>query len=337
MGTRLGSYRSITVGLASVAAGLLAAGGVACSDAREAPTAQRLPAHISAALNDRRIGAGLPPEYRLTGVEHNRLSLVTLRTMRREKVDMRDPVARCAAIRRILRAEAPRTAAAAGVPTRVAELHRVLDVALAGRPGCETVVPTGVPTAVPTEVPTAVPAAVPTAASLASIRTAAGATASTTADDSISISAEARAILDAFGAAVSSAGSYSQLQAAYATAAAAAQGMSEWDASAIYAAIAQSQGSEVLWAGAASAGQIELTGGAEEYQSILRARDFLGMSYSEWKAFIGIMGKDAIGCIAAVGFLKVLRADADVRLNIAACGIAAGATSVWATVQLYNE
>lgn len=326
MGRQNGSYRrTIAMGLAGAAIAAIGLTTLGCGDEREAPTAHRLPAHVSAALSDKRIGAGLPAPYRLAGVEHNRLSLVALRTMRREKVDMRDPAARCAAIRRILRAEAPRSAAAAGVPGRVADLHRTLDAALAGRPGCESIVPSAALTGASA------------ATRLASIGGSSASASSTAADDSISVSAEARAVLDAFGAAVAGAESYSQLLAAYATATAAAQGMSEWDASAIYAAVAQAQGSEVLWAGSGSAGQIELEGGTGDYQSVLPARDFLGMSYSEWKTFIGIMGKDALGCVAAVGFLKVLRADADVRFNIITCAFAAGASSVWAAVQVYNE
>ncbi len=309
MGTRIGSYRRrAAAGFASLAAGLLAIAGIACSDAREAPTVPRVPPHVSAALKDPRIGAGLPSGFRFTGVEHNRLTLLTLATLRPESRGFREPSVRCAAILRVLNTQAPRTAAAAGVPALAPEVRLAISEALRPLPGCH-------------------PSPFVHTKSTANLSV--DSTLAILPADTSFISDQAFVVMDAALSRIASATSFSAVSEAFADATASAALLDDVSAAAVYAMISQAQGSYVLWE-PTGAGWEELAPSGD-YQSILRAR--------LWQlplidAGIAVLSADVAGCIAAMRVFRTLPVIQDPRLVGAVCAAGAAAGTLYAGYKL---
>lgn len=267
----------------------------ACGGDGSTPSAPVLPEHVVAAIKDPRIGAGIPAQYRFAGVEHNRLTLVALRELRGESRAYRDVALRCAGIVRIGSLQAHRTASAAGIPAHGALLQASMSSALADLPGCREV---GVQ------------------------RTAYLTT--TGSQDSTFISNEAFDVMNGFVQRLESSQSVDDVWASISELATAASAYGGVDADAILALVAQAQGSFVLWEpGGAGWTEIGVPG---DYQSVLGA-SFRNRAFSD---FVSAMKADAVGCIAAIGFLRALPIIHDPRLLIAGCGFAAASATVYA-------
>jgi hypothetical protein len=271
----------------------------ACGDG-PAPAAPALPEHITAAIKDPRIGSGIPAQYRFAGVEHNRLTLVTLRELRSESRNYRDEAIRCAGIMRIGKLQAPRSAAAAGIPEHLPVLQDAMAAAMADLAGCAT--------------------------------SGTGRTASITGDtgiravdgDGTYISDAAFSTMNAFVERLDAATSVDDVWASITQLAAEARSFGGVEADAILALVAQSQGSFVLWE-PGGAGWSEL-GTPGEYLSVLRS-PFRRNGFDD---FLKAMKADAIGCIAAIGFMRAMPIIHDPRLLIGACGIAAASATIYA-------
>lgn len=272
----------------------------ACGGDGYTPAAPALPEHIASAIKDPRIGDGIPAQYRFAGVEHNRLSLVALRGLRGESRGYRDEALRCAGILRVAYLQAPRTAAAAGVTEHLAALKEAMAAAMADLPGC------------------AVAGARRTAAIIGDPGI------QQVPADSLYVTDDAFATMNAFVSRLDAATSVDDVWASITELAAEAGAFMGADADAILALVAQAQGSFVLWQ-PGGAGWTEL-GVPGDYQSVLGPP----FQRSTLDDFISAMKADALGCIAAIGFLRVLPIVHDPRLLIAGCGLAAASATVYA-------
>jgi hypothetical protein len=260
-------------------------------------------------IDDPRIGEGLPAEVRFAGVEHNRLTMVLLRQTRdpaQRRLAARSP---CETVVAGLVAESPRTAALASIPERADLLAAIMRGVLAAQPACNgRIVPP----------------------SITAILGDAGVTADTHPDSMLTDASFA--IIDEMLERIRVAASTADVQAALESAAAAAVTLGAADALAVQAAVAQSQGSFVLW-GPNGAGWTEL-GLPSPMQSVFRVGE---REVDTIGAITGLIVSDGAGCRGALSFLRVLPIVQDSRLLLGACGIAAAATTVTATYALFNQ
>jgi hypothetical protein len=270
----------------------------ACGGDGTTPAEPAVPEHVIAALKDPRIGAGLPPDHRFAGVEHNRLSLVMLRSLRGESRGFRDVALRCAGIMRIATEQAPRTAAAAGVPSSAALLLAAAAAALAERPECATLA----------------------RRPLASITADTGSGILTRTESYISDAAFER--MDSFVAQLGNATTLEEITSTINRLAAAAAGFSGTDAEAILALVSQVQGSYVLWE-PAGAGWTEL-GEPSQYESVLGRATRKGF----FKSLVTALTADAGGCVVAVKGLRTEIGIKEGRLLAAGCALGAAAGTV---------
>lgn len=277
----------------------------ACGDDASAPSAPRLPAHISAAMSDSRIGRGVPDRFRQTGIEHNRLTLLTAKKLRGESRGFGDPVRRCAAVRRVLHGEAERTAQSLGAAGREVLLRNALDRTLSRFEGC--------------------PFSSVASASLVALPSGAAAMGDSVAPSQTAFDALAR--LDEQVGAATDAG---QVDAALATAASAAASMTELDAAAVYAAVAQTQASIVLWESGGPGWKEFST--APPAESLFRLAAFAPLS--NWATFKLAIGADLLGCLGAIRYLRQLPIIQDPRLLLGVCGLTAAAFSIITAYEL---
>lgn len=304
------SHRHPLSPLALAAVLILSVSGTACDERPNDPIISTAPPRAREPLvDDPRIGEGLPAEVRFAGVEHNRLTLAMLR-------QNRDPVQRrrasrspCETVVAGLVAESPRTAALASIPDRADLLAAIVRGVMAAQPQCRGRI----------EQP-----------SMATIL----GDASVTADghpDSVLTDASF-AIVDQMIQRIQAASSAADVQAALEAAAAASTALGAADALAVQAAVAQSQGSFVLW-GPGGGGWSEL-GLPAPMQSVFRGGEPGADSFA---AMAGVLAADAGGCRGALSFLRMLPVEQDPRLLLGACAIAAAATTVAATQALFNQ
>lgn len=303
-GTHFRGVRAWTLGVLLLTA-------AACSGDTPAPSAPRLPAHISAAMKDARIGVGVPAHLRVAGVEHNRLTLLTARKLRGESHRFADRAVRCAAIRRVLEAESPRTMASVGLPGKEEFLRAVVAPVAQSLPGCES-----------------------TAASTAALRSGTAEASSLEEGDS-GISDAAMAALDQLEASLSSAIAIWQVNDAFGVAVQSAAELDSISAAAVYSAVAQGQASLVLWEPGGAGWQEVGTGNAMEsvfgFGADARRTGAIAVA-------IAMVSADLGGCVATVRYLRRLTfLLQDPRMLAAGCATGSAVASLYAAYKIVTE
>lgn len=250
----------------------------ACDDKGPRTPMAAPPSPEIVAIDDARIGRGLPAESRIVGLEHNRLSMSVLASLHvpsERRAFRADP---CRAIMAGVERDAGRSAAAAGVPGGGARIVAFARLGLSGQPRCANAVRR------------------PTQEELVG-------DARVTADghpDSV-ITDAALLTIDRMISRIQQATSESEIGAALSEAAQAAAGLSALDAVAVQSAVSQTQGSWALWA----------PGGAgwNALQPPLEAQH-LFRTMKKQQAIIPFMvamlSADASGCAAGIRFLRLL-------------------------------
>jgi hypothetical protein len=247
--------------------------------------------------DDPRIGAGLPAEVRFVGVEHNRLTLAMLRQTRDPAQRLLARQAPCETVVAGLVAESPRTAAAASIPDRADQLAAIVRGVMATHPRCSGRI----------EPP-----------SMATMLGDVGVTAAVHPDSVLTDASFL--IIDEMLRRIGSANSVADVEAAAATSATA---LGAVDLLAVQAAVAQSQGSLVLW-GPGGSGWYELgvpVPAQNIFVSSAREVDFI-------VGLAGALSADGAGCRGALSFMRALPIIQDSRLLMGACGIGAAAGTV---------
>lgn len=283
---------------------------VACDDPLDdAAIATAPPSGREPMVDDPRIGEGLPAEARFAGVEHNRLTLLLLRQARDPAQHALTKQSPCETIAIGLTAEAARTAARAGIPEKAGALSALLRTFLSTHPDCGRRIARPGLDAFTDDAPMT-PSSHP---------------------DSMLTDASLE-VIDRMLARIADAQSEAEIAAALAAASATAITLGAVDAVAVQAAVAQTQGSIVLW-GPGGAGWTELDV-AVPAQSIFRAAS---AAASDWSRFLGALSADGGACAGALRFLKEVGVR-DYRLLGAGCGlVAAGGTVYFAYRLPYME
>lgn len=263
-----------------LAAAVLASGTVlaaACDEAgprtpmSASPTPQVIP------IDDERIGQGLPADLRIVGLEHNRLSmsvLASLRSPAERRAFRADP---CGAIMAGIERDATRSAASIGLPGGAAQLMAFARQGLSSTPRCASSVRR------------------PTEAELVGD---AGVTAA--ADPEAVISDAALATIDRMILRIQQATTESEIGAALGEAAESATTMSAYDAAAVQSAVSQTQGSWALWS-PGGPGWAALQPPMEAQHLFRRMRKQQAIV-----PFVAaFLSADATGCASAIRFLRL--------------------------------
>ncbi len=287
--------------LGALAALLLTISTAGCDGpAPRSPVSSAPPETPLRANDDPRIGAGLPAEVRVVGLEHNRLTLALLQKNRGRIHQFRDEDVRCASILADLTAELPASAQAARIPDRTELLRVILRGAMANDRRCSGRIARPTLDEVPRD---------------------AGVTADGEGEPMLTDAG--LQVIDQMLYRIGASATEADVSAALDAAASAATGLGAGDALAVRAAVSQSQGSLVLWS-VNGAGWTELQA-PQMAQNLLRARD---QQIGFFPGLIGALLADAGGCRAALAFMRALPILQDANLLMASCFLGAAAGTV---------
>jgi hypothetical protein len=296
--------------LALAAILILSVAGTACNEQPNDPIISTAPPRGREPLiDDPRIGDGLPAEVRFAGIEHNRLTVAMLRQSRDPAQRRRAQQSPCETVVAGLVAESPRTAALASIPDRADQIAAVVRAVMATHPKC-----------VGRIVNPSMEAILGDAEVTAAVH-----------PDSVLTDASAR-IIDEMLLRIGAAASIADIQTALAMATAAAPTLGALDALAVQAAVAQSQGSLVLW-GPGGAGWSEL-GVPLPAQSVFRGSE---QTVDLLVGIVGALAADGAGCRAALSFLRALPFAYDPNFLMASCSAGAAVGTVYYGYTLVNQ